>query len=212
MIDMNRKVIGVIVCVSILMLGSLPVMSADVLEDGKKVDLKSYLLEKTQKLVDDNITLPPNFVITSGPISKFITEFEVLDGPEKQTTKIEKLMNRKFVPFSRVIPVYVVFVFGMNFTIEYKNHLRFRSRFVYATVNGSVIFNESGFPEDITNVSYIHNQPHKIKVENFTGIFMFMHGRLIRRICSVGYHLFFIPARGSFIGYCDRVTYLPVPQ
>ena len=61
---MNNKAIEVIVCVSILTLGAIPITSTSVLEDIEKLDSESYLLEKAQELADDNLTLPPEFIIT----------------------------------------------------------------------------------------------------------------------------------------------------
>ena len=204
---MNKKIIVAIFCVSIMLIGALPASSISIPETIEKNCSKSHILEKAKEILEENLTLPSNFVITFGPITKSITDLEILDGAENEKAKIEKLMNRKFVLFSKVLPAYVVPVFGMNFTIEYKKDVRNGSRFTYSTSNGSVIFDESGNPIDMTNFSYIRNTIHKIKVENFTGLFMFMHGKFIRGLIGRG-HWFLIPALGSFAGYCDKITYL----
>ena len=208
---MNGKAISVILCISIMIIGAIPVTGMYVPEDLESEEARSYVLEKAQDLADDNFTLPSKFIMTFGPVSKRITEFTALDGPEEKIVKIEKLMNKKFVLFSKILPFYMVTVFGMNFTIEYKKDVRNGSRLSYASVNCSVIFNETDEPVNITNFSYIRNDIHKIKVENFSGTFMFTRGRFFRGLLA-STHWFFIPARGIFAGYCDKVTYLPVLQ
>jgi hypothetical protein len=194
------------------MIGAIPVTGMYIPEDLVSENTRSYLLEKVEDMADDNFTLPPEFVFTFGPVKKRITEFTVLDGPEDKTAKIEKLMNRRFVLFSRLLPFYMVTVIGMNFTMEYKKDVRNGSRLTYASINCSIIFNESGDPVNVSNLSYIRNDVHKIKVENFSGVFLFTRARLFRGFLTTSAHLFFIPARGIFTGYCDKVTYLPVAQ
>ena len=99
----------------------------------------------------------------------------------------------------------------MNFTIEFKRPITNGSRFTYATANGTVEFDENGTPINLSNFSIIRNTVHKVKVENFTGIFMFMRGRFFKGLMP-NTHWFLIPARGFFGGYCDKITFLPVVQ
>ena len=204
---MNKKfIVTIMISFSMILLSAMSTSGiADVTNVNKK-NIGSELLEKTQEETDQNITLP-YFITTYGPISKFITKIEILDGPENQTAKIEKLINRRFMPFSRILPLYPILVTGLNFTVEYKINVRNSSRFGYVTMNATVVYNEGEEP-NISNESYIYNTVHKIKVENFTGVFTFMRARIFKGL--VGTHQFLNPARFLFIGFCENLTFLPV--
>ncbi|RLF36844.1 MAG: hypothetical protein DRM99_01855 [Thermoplasmata archaeon] len=206
---MNKKIIvAVLISFSVIALSAIPSLGVTNVANINKAKIGDKILsEEKQEIDGENLTLP-YFITTYGPISKFITKIEILDGPEPQTTKIKKLINRGFVPFSRILPAYPVFVTRLNFTVEYKINVRNNSRFSYFTINGTVIYNESGEPINITNKSFIYNAVHKIKIENFTGFFTFMHAKLFKG--KIGTHWFLNPARFSFAGFCDNVTFLPV--
>jgi len=185
-----------------LLLGALPVYG---LNENVNFEAKESLLKQADEYLAENYT-PNNFVITGGPVLKLFTSVKILDGPENQTVKIEKLLNRKFVFMSRIFGAYPVYVKGLNFTVEYKRDARTFSRFSFASVNATLIYKNETF-ENFTGMVNHTNEKHKIKVENFTGMFLFVHARLFKGIL-VGAHLIFNPAKFVFVGGCDKVTYL----
>ena len=198
---MNKKVILTITCISMLMIGAIPAYG---LNEDTDLEDKNEIVEKVENYLTEGYT-PDYFVITSGPAFKLLSSVE-LEGPENQTVKIDKLLNRRFVLFSRMLPVYPVFVHGINFTVEYKRDVRNLSRFSFYSYNTTILYNESGKLKNITDDVNISNIKHKIIVHNFSGLFIFNRAKLVRRFPSLQ-GLFFKPADFCFMGGCDSVTY-----
>jgi len=204
---MNKKIIGTILCISIMLIGSIPSIGANPLIDK---NVGGELVQKAIELTEDkNITFGEKFIITSGPIFKLYSDVELLDGNLTQMQIIQRNLDKKLFRFSRFLPFIFVPVFGLNFTVHYKKDLENGSRFSYITVNASVVYdNETGEVVNVTNHTIISNIIHKVNIENFTGLFIFQRAKLYDRNMPLGKR-FFIPAKFIFIGFCDNVTYLP---
>jgi len=198
---MNKKLIIAITCISMLLMGAVPAYG---ISEDINVEDKEDLFEKADEYLAENYT-PDQFVITGGPVSKLFTSVE-LDGPENQTIPIEKLLNRRFVLFSRLLPVYPVLLDGVDITIEYKRDVRVRSRYSFLSVNATCIYDENYTIENFTGLVNKSNIKHTIEVENFSGIFMFVRGRLFRGMIG-GSHFIFNPAKFYFVGGCDKIVY-----
>ena len=204
---MNKKIIGTILCISMILIGSINAIGASPISTSKQNELLQQAIEVTE---DENLTLGEKFIITMGPVSKLFSDVELLDGDASQIKIIERNLDRKLFRFSRFLPFIFVPVFGLNFTVHYKKALENGSKFSYITVNSSVVYdNETGEVVNVTNSTYVYNAIHKVKIENFTGIFIFQRARLYDRSMPLGKR-FFMPARFIFFGFCDNVTYLPI--
>jgi len=206
---MNKKIIGTILCISIVLIGSIPSIGANPLID-KNVggELIQKLIELTE---DENITFGEKFIITYGPISKLYSDVELLDGDPTQMQVIQRNLDKKLFRFSRFFPFIFVPVFGLNFTVYYKKDLENGSRFSYITVNTSVVYNnENGEVVNVTNHTIVRNTIHRVNIENFNGLFIFQRAKLYDRSMPLGKR-FFIPAKFIFTGFCDNVTYLQLP-
>ena len=204
---MDKKIIGAILCVCIFVFGSIQTISATPID---VLDLDPEMSEKIENIIEvDNMTLGDNFFVTDGPASKLYSKVELLEGSENQISRINRYLNKKLLRpliFLRQIPI---FVKNLSFTLEYKLDLRTRSRFQYFCWNASVNWNKTtgefeGF--GIKSSSHIFNKAHKVNVENLTGLFIFQRFRLYNENQPI-FWKFFWPARLTFIGFCDNITY-----
>ena len=75
---------------------------------------------------------------------------------------------------SIVLPVLIIRVEGLSFTLTYKQDLKNNSKFSYATLFGEAIYDEEGNYVDMTNETYVYNKINKVNVENFKGYFIFL--------------------------------------
>ncbi len=200
MIYVNKKIIGVTLCVLIITMGLTPVRATPSCSITNS-ELTQYL-EKVIK--SSNQTFGDNFIITIGPVLKIFTNVELINGPESQMKLIQRYLDRKLLrPLGilRVIPIYVE---NLSFMIEYKYEVKNDSRFSYETLNGTITLEESGY-YNFTNISYQINEKHKITVENFTGFFLFWRMRIFNLGGPISMILF-QPARFYFIRFCDSIT------
>ena len=116
----------------------------------------------------------------------------------------------------------------MNFTVCYDKEVRDGARNSYFSAFINATYDEEENMGEITddNFTIVYNKIHKVKVENFTGVFFFARTKLFRpplyyakpiflpMLFSIIYYkcskTLFIPARFSFIGSCDNITHLDV--
>jgi len=206
---MKKKIIGIILCISIMLIGSIPSIGANPLIDKNVgVELIQNAIELTE---DQNITFGEKIIITSGPIFKLYSDVKLLDGDPTQMQIIQRNLDKKLFRFSRFLPFIFIPVFGLNFTVYYKKDLENGSRFSYITVNTSVVYdNEIGEVVNVTNHTIVSNTIHKVNIEKFTGLFIFQRAKLYDRSMPLGKRLF-VPAKFIFVGFCNNVTYLPLP-
>lgn len=207
-LKMNRKIIGTILCISVLLMSSVPIIGANPISYAKNND---ELLQKAIELVDnENVTTIGELVISTGPVSKVYSEVELLDGDADQMKIIQRNLDKKLFRFSRFLPFIFVPVFNLSFTVEYKLDLENGSKFSYLTLNTTLMAdNQTGEIVNSTDHTYCYNTIHKVHVENMTGLFFFNRARLYDKNMPAGQR-FFIPAKFIFVGICENITYLPV--
>ena len=166
----------------------------------------SELTQYLEKVLESsNQTFGDNFIITIGPILKIFTNVELINGPESQMKLIQRYLDRKLLRPLGILRVTPIFVENLSFTVEYKQDVKNESRYSYITVNGTMIWDENGNYQNITDISYNANNKHTITVENLTGFFMFWRFRLFNFGAPIPYK-FFKPAKFTFIGFCESIT------
>lgn len=202
---MDKKIIGVIFCVFIITISVIPAIGNEIYQTNSENNLE--LFKKIKEIADENVTFSNYIFITIGPLGKTISQVELLDGPDSQVTRIRSILNRVLL---RIFPALPVMVNGLNFTVYYKKDIGLGSRYSYASVYAEPVFDENGTFINLTNETILDNKIHKIKVENFTGLFLFYRTRFWKGLLRSDTHLFFIPARFAFAGMCDNVTEVPI--
>ncbi len=168
-----------------------------------ELEIESYkdeILETIDETEKDNI------IITLGPISKKVSNVKIISGPETPVKLIQRHLDRKLLRPLAIFRTVPIFVNNLTFEIEYIKNLKNGSRYSYVTVNATVIYNESGEFENLTNLSLMVNKKHTVTVENFTGFFIFMRFRLFD-IKAPLFKKFFRPAKFGFLGFCDDITF-----
>ena len=205
---MNKRIIGAILCICIMTISTIPATGNEI--NPTNPENKLGLFREIKEIADENETLWDYAVTTIGPISKIISQVELLDGPESQMMKIRSILDRTLL---RIFPALPVAVFGLNFTVYYKRDIGLiGTRFSYETLYAETVYDENGTFFNLTNVTFLINKIHKIKVVNFTGVFIFYRARVWKGLFRRDTHLFFIPARFGFVGLCDNVTEVPLPE
>jgi hypothetical protein len=202
-----KKIIVSIICVCMLTLCVLPVFAEEDVLDFKE-DLK--IINKIDNFVNENSTLGKYAIATAGPILKRYTEINLLEGPTLKIKQINRNLNRRLLRLSIVLPVLLIRVEKLDFTLYYRQDLKNNSRFSYATLFGEAIYDEEGNYVDITNETYYHNKINKINVENFTGFFIFIRTRAFRLIPIASSHRLISSAQFIFTGFCDNITEIPI--
>jgi hypothetical protein len=90
----------------------------------------------------------------------------------------------------------IIPVINLDFTVDFKRDIIFeRSKLTYFTYLYDVV------EENITNETIFSNEMHKVTVEGFDGIFIFMRARPFRPIRHR-------PAQFMFAGTYENVTVL----
>ena len=202
---MNKKIITIMLCVSFLTLGATTAIAK---EEDQILEKYEEQIEKLNKGLDENFTLPPNFFMTVGPVSKLCSNVKILNGSQTQTKRIQRPMDRKLLKLGMFLPTVTLLVTGMDFEVNYiRAPILKKSRFSYSTFNATAIF-DNGTVVNVTNVTIKHNVIHKVRVENLTGFFIFERARFFRLFGVLTRNLFFRPATFAFMGYCDNITYL----
>jgi hypothetical protein len=204
----NKRVIGAILFICIMTINIIPATGNEI--NPTNPENKLELFREIKEIADENETLWDYVVITIGPVAKTISQGELLDGPESQMMKIRSILNRTLL---RIFPALPVAVFGLNFTVYYKRDIGLLgSRLSYETLYAETVYDENGTFINLTNVTFLNNKIHKIKVVNFTGVFIFYRARVWKGLFRRDTHLFFIPARFAFVGVCDNVIDVPLPE
>jgi hypothetical protein len=197
----NKKIIGVILFVFIITTGLTPVIATPSRSDTN-IEFTQYI-EKVLK--STNQTFGDHFIITLGPVLKIFSNVELTKGSESQMKLIQRYLDRKLLRPLGILRVTPIFVENLSFTVEYKQDVKNGSRYSYITVNGTVIWDENGIYQNITDISYNANKKHTVTVENLTGFFMFFRFRLFNLGAPIPYKIF-QPAKFTFIGFCDGIT------
>ena len=203
---MKRRIIISIVCISIILFGSINAIAANPISKSKQDE---YFQQAYEVLEEENFTIPECAFLTFGPVSKFYSDVEITDGNPIEVNIIEKNLGRKLFRFGWFLPFVLIPIFNCNFTVQYTKALENTSKYSYLSYNGTAVFNEDGKVEDIINETIKINTPHKVKLVNFSGIFFFKSAEIYNRLMPWGHRLF-TPAKFMFVGYCDNVTYYPV--
>jgi len=198
---MNKKIIGAILCFCFMTMGVIPVIGSPSIPDIDP-ELTPYvqeILESSSKSYGDY------FIITVGPVLKIFSNVELISGSQFQMKLIKRHLDRRLLRPSVIFKAVPIFVENLSFTVEYKKDVRNNSRFSYFSGNATVIYNETGAFENLTDYSYIVNKIHKITVENMTGLFIFFRVRLFELTAPL-FRKIYQPARFCFIGFCDGIT------
>ena len=210
---MNRKIITSTICLMFLTLYAVPVMALGLNQAKEKIcEVKEKL--ETEEFDFDETTA----MATSGSIKKAYTKVEIIDGDKVDVNMLNKFLNRKFL--RPILPV--LSVTNLTFSVEYLKtpdsekfgYLTFHMN--YTDFENFTDDNQSNNPDinELVNNSLELNTPHKIIVENFTGIFYFKRARLARFMPVLSVLLknleinipmlkFFEPAYFTFIGYAQ---------
>ena len=191
---MNKKIIGLIACVILTTTGAFPALATPDAEEKEILEKTTELIEKASPYLDFNYSYA-----SMGP-ARIYSKFTFHNGSQNEIQKIQKLLK-----FSILRPLNpFVWVTNLTFTLQYSTSIfKIRSRFWYAT---NITEYENG---SIVNTTFMHNAPHKVKVYNFTGYFLFIRSRFFRLFC-IG-QKFFRPARFAIAGFSDKVEILPMP-
>jgi hypothetical protein len=218
---MVKKIVTSILCLFLITISIAPITAT-----GDDTDFKENLLEIEQKISLTEEDLDPFIYHTAGPASEKYSQVKLLGGSPEEIQKIEKHLNKSLLS-SVFLPYVMVFVSTpLNFTVSYFEEVRDGSRYSYHTYFANATYDDEGNMGDTENETMITNEIHKMKVENFTGVFLYARAKLFRpptyyirplflpMLFSIIYYncakLFFIPARFSFIGSCDNITQLPI--
>lgn len=202
---MIKKIIVSILCVYILINCVIPVQAENDVLDLKK-DLK--IIEKIDSFVNE--TQAKYAIATIGPVSKKYSDLNLLDGPTLKVIQINRNLNKRLIRSSIVLPVLLINVKELSFTLTYIKDLKNNSKFSYATLFGEAIYDEKGNYVDMTNETYLYNKINKISVENFTGYFIFFRTRAFRFSPLTSSHRLMYPAQFIFTGFCDNVSEIPI--
>ena len=204
---MKNKVIGAILCICIITIGTIPVVAAELKSIPEDITQDFPFVDEAIKSLEENITFGDCFVITGGPVLKLYSNVDLINGSKIQTKLIERNLNRRLLRASIILPYVGILVSNLTFSVEYKKDIvKNKSRFTYFTTNASVIYDENGTYQNVTNLSIIRNDPHKVTVENFTGLFIFMKARLFVLRAPLGTKLY-QPAKFAFAGFCEKITF-----
>jgi len=204
---MIKKTIASIFCIYVLIISVVHVQAEyEVLDLNKNLKI----IDKIDGFVNENETLAKYAIATIGPVSKKYSEVKLLSGPTLKVTLIKRNLNRRLLRSSIVLPVLLIRIEGLSFTLTYKQDQKNNSKFSYATLFGEAIYNEEGNYVDMTNETYVYNKINKVSVENFTGYFIFFRIRGFRLAPLTSSHRFMYPAQFIFTGFCDNVTEIPI--
>lgn len=201
---MNKKTLIAIFCVVSLTICAVPAMGIDV---NDKISELNQNLNKYVDLddIDINETLNYTVLFTAGPIRKTYSDIKIINGSESEMLLLNKFLKRSI--FRPIIPLLIVN--NLTFSVEYLKESN-NSKFSYITahMNYSDYMNyinnytgNNSYINETFNESFIVNKPHKIIVENFTGVFFFKRARFIRFLPKF---IMFEPAYFSFAGYCKE--------
>ena len=201
---MNKKIIFAIFFIAIFIVGAIPI-SGDLIDVQQ--DIKEKLIKNIDFFIDDNNGIGNFGFISIGPVSKLYVKLESIEGTESNVELIQNCMNKRPPFIARILPTYPIFASRINFILSFKIDVKISPRKMYLTGSGEYIFNENGIPVDIVNLTYYRNEIHRVKVTNFTGIFVYNKAQLIKGILPRPKNLLW-PARFSFMGVADNVEYL----
>ena len=168
------------------------------------------IINKIDNFVNENQTLKKYAFVTVGPVLKIYTDVDILDGPALKVIRIKRNLNRRLIRSSIILPVLLIRVKSLDFTVYYKKDLKNNSRFSYATLFGEAVYDEEGNYLNMINETYYNNKINKISVENFSGLFIFFRIRVFRLIPFIHNHRFLTTAQFCFTGFCDNVTEIQV--
>jgi len=200
------KTIGFLIIICMLSQCIFPISTSDEVLNTNDC-LK--IVNKINNYLNENQTLKEYAVVTVGPILKLYTEVKILDGPAFKVKRIQRNLNRRLIRSSILLPVLLINVEELDFTVYYKKDVNNNSRFSYSTLFGEAIYDDEGNYINMTNEALYDNKINKISVENFTGIFIFFRIRLFRFIPFLHTHRLLPTAQFCFSGFCDNVTELP---
>lgn len=207
---MKKRVIGAIFIVGFLVSCSLNVSSVGIDDFSKIAETKTIPKEILRQFADENLT-EGTLVINFGPVSNRYTAANISNASDSISKKfIYKHLNGSIPFLSRILPIRVAFVSGMDYSLEFSKKLyNPRSRFLYFSVIAEYVMNETSGEVDITKMTY-NITPHKIKVTNFTGFFYFYRARLFNlfKILHPGPHRVLLPAEFALVGICDNATFV----
>lgn len=180
---MSKKTMAITIMGMILFTGLTTVSAIEM----KKVDKAECLSYETAifSMLENFKTNDVNGVMwTTGPISKRISEINLIDGSADNIQQIEEVLDR---PKLKSLPFAVIEVSNLTFSITYKRRIFFPwPSYTYATS----ILNQ-------TEDQFILGKKHTITVKNFEGNFISMINFPLR------------PCRFSFGGFYEEaiITY-----
>jgi len=203
---MMKKTISTLIIIFIIFQSILPIStSIEVLN----LDDSLKIINIVNNYVNENQTLKEYAFVTVGPILKFYTEVKILNGPAIKVRLIKRNLNRRLIRASIVLPVMLINVEKLDFTVYFKKDVNNNSRVTFSTLFGEAIYDDEGNYLDMVNETLFKNKINKISVKNFTGIFIFFRTRMFRFIPFLNTHRFLTAAQFCFSGFCDNVTKLP---
>ncbi len=198
---MNKKIIGVIFCMSIITVGVIPAMGVPSFLD-EYPELKPYVEEFLESY---DVNYSENTGIISGPVLKTFTNVELLNGSAGQMNLINRYLSRKLLRPMAILRNVPIFVENLSFTVEFKRNVRNNSRFSYFSINYTVTVDENGM-YNMTDWTSIGNEPHTVTIENMTGFFIFFRVRAFNLLAPL-FRKFYWPASFGFVGFYDKITY-----
>ncbi len=182
---MKNKIICIIFIILLIMFNIVPVVGVSI----KPIDV---LKEDHMVLPEDLGENETQLIIISGPVAHMFSEIELISGPSQDIKKIDMLVNRLLLRF--FLPFAIVYVKNITLNVRFKidNFLN-NSRFSYGSI----------FTNDNDTTIKIKDQRHELRIEEFTGYFLFNHARIFKIRGG-----FFRLGQFSFVGAYKNVTVL----
>jgi len=204
-ITMNKKLIGAILCIGLLMMSAIPIISAEDPSTEAITVRPLNFTERELKKVDKKMDIPVTAVYGLCTVgAKKSVKIQLLDGNASQMDNISKIIDRKPIRSWLGLPARIQ-VTLLNFTVTYEKDAKRRSRLAYFTEYGNANFDANGFT-NLTGVDDNKNVAHAIQVTNFTGYFVSLRARLFRMFPLFQHHRLFTPAEFMFVGFCDSIA------
>ena len=203
---MMKKTISTLIIIFIIFQSILPISTSD---EVLNLDDSLKIINNINNYINENQTLKEYAFVTVGSILKLYTDVKILNGPAIKVRLIKRNLNRRLIRSSTVLPVMLINIEKLDFTLYYKKDVNNNSRVSYSTLFGEAIYDDEGNYLDMINETLYNNKINKISVKNFTGIFIFFRTRLLRFIPFLHTHRFLTTAQFCFSGFCDNVTKLP---
>jgi len=199
-----RKILAIgIICV--FLLTGFTTASAVEVKTINKVDDKN--VESENYVKDAGYDFGNYSVYIRGPVSKIYTDIKLINTSFLQKKLIERNLNRRLLRLSILLPTVIIPAKNIDLTIIFMKNIGNSSRISYNTTIWKNIYDENGKLVNLTLEQTKKNEIHIIKIQNFTGIFMFQRVKLFSLREKMDSKIL-RQARFIFNGWCEGYTFV----